>query len=770
MASILGRIAVVLGLDSVAFEQGLGKASKQANASAREIQNSFKQFGKTWDDLLGPLEQLGGTFSNTIGTMGTQMGAAIRAIGPMSAGLGGLGVAAGVAGGGLTILGAAAAALAISGAETVEQIEHLSQKTGISRQELVAWGAVAQANGTNLETFETGVKRLEVAMSGITPAGKVARQVLQDLGVTARDPHEALLQVANAFEKMPDGARKAAVAVAIFGRAGTDMIPTLDKGSEEITKWENIARSMGPDISDNAVKATNKWRDATTEVGLAYDRIKVGLVEFLTPMGKILELAAKAVAGGPRYAYTVQSGLKEIPSTSSDDAAKAAKAKQEGEQFQAQVKSAQQLYELAKARGPAEAKLAETQKLIADYLKGDQLPAQIALATKLQEQIPALQKAADLEKEARVEAERRAQAHADVMKAIGQAVRPIYTGKTPELYQRMTTTGQMVPSGGLLAEAPQIGLPSAMTEMPDLSALIGAAKPVLDLKTVMDQFNDMFDTGVQKDIDKIEDLQSQFKELAAKGGISIGQLAQVMSKLNQSMANAEFMQAADRGTVTFQQAWASTFQRIVDEGKNFSLQITDTIGKTIDGLNRDLAKLIVTSKGLDAKKLFQGMGEDFVTSALKKTEGSVLSALGLGGVGKPDGSVSRPYHVIPHGSPFAGMTAGTGGSSGGGIFGFLKGLLSFGGFFAEGGYATPGMSYMVGEEGPELFTPGTAGSVISASALRSMGPTVNYVNNIDARGADPGMELRIKAAIRDSENRSVMRAVATYSELQKRHT
>ena len=62
-----------------------------------------------------------------------------------------------------------------------------------------------------------------------------------------------------------------------------------------------------------------------------------------------------------------------------------------------------------------------------------------------------------------------------------------------------------------------------------------------------------------------------------------------------------------------------------------------------------------------------------------------------------------------------------GGGSGGG--GFLGGLLSgvagafgggggFGGFLAEGGRAVPGRSYIVGENGPEVFRPATGGDVI----------------------------------------------------------
>ena len=72
------------------------------------------------------------------------------------------------------------------------------------------------------------------------------------------------------------------------------------------------------------------------------------------------------------------------------------------------------------------------------------------------------------------------------------------------------------------------------------------------------------------------------------------------------------------------------------------------------------------------------------------------------------------------------------GSMGGGLSkgsGLLGSLFS--GFLADGGTATGGRSYMVGERGPELFTPGRTGSVTPNSALGGS----NIVVNVDASGS-----------------------------------
>ena len=75
--------------------------------------------------------------------------------------------------------------------------------------------------------------------------------------------------------------------------------------------------------------------------------------------------------------------------------------------------------------------------------------------------------------------------------------------------------------------------------------------------------------------------------------------------------------------------------------------------------------------------------------------------------------------------------------SGGGIFGLL-----FGGGKAKGGTVQGGRSYMVGERGPELFTPGRTGSIAPSGSFGG----ANVVVNVDASGSQAqGNEPNAKA-------------------------
>lgn len=84
--------------------------------------------------------------------------------------------------------------------------------------------------------------------------------------------------------------------------------------------------------------------------------------------------------------------------------------------------------------------------------------------------------------------------------------------------------------------------------------------------------------------------------------------------------------------------------------------------------------------------------------------------------------------------------------------------------FASGGKPPVGQASLIGEQGPELFIPDSAGTVVSNSSLRGMGGKSGDTFVIDARGADQAGIARLEGAIMalhgSVERRSVNAVVA----------
>lgn len=105
----------------------------------------------------------------------------------------------------------------------------------------------------------------------------------------------------------------------------------------------------------------------------------------------------------------------------------------------------------------------------------------------------------------------------------------------------------------------------------------------------------------------------------------------------------------------------------------------------------------------------------------------------------------------------------SGGDSGvGGILGSLGKLFGF----ASGGRPPTGQLSIVGENGPELFMPDSAGTIIPNGA--GFGGGVNNYYSIDARGADAGVEMRIRRALAATQQQSVKQAVMANREYSLR--
>ena len=84
--------------------------------------------------------------------------------------------------------------------------------------------------------------------------------------------------------------------------------------------------------------------------------------------------------------------------------------------------------------------------------------------------------------------------------------------------------------------------------------------------------------------------------------------------------------------------------------------------------------------------------------------------------------------------------------------GFFKGLFDFGGARAAGGPVAPGQSYLVGEHGPELFTPAGHGAIAPNGGGGRGGGVSITVHARDAQSF-----IRSEAQIASLINRAVMR-------------
>ncbi len=142
-----------------------------------------------------------------------------------------------------------------------------AQKLGITAEAVQELGHAAKLSGVDQGALEAALGKLALNLDDVAVKGKgPAADALKRLGVNMRElKGETLDQnlevIADKFAAMPNGAKKASLAVDLFGKAGKDLIPLLNEGASGIVKLRNEAQEMGIVIDNEASEALEKFGD-----------------------------------------------------------------------------------------------------------------------------------------------------------------------------------------------------------------------------------------------------------------------------------------------------------------------------------------------------------------------------------------------------------------------------------------------------------------------------------------------------------------------------
>lgn len=185
--------------------------------------------------------------------------------------------------------------------DTADEFSKLAQKTGVSVESLSLLKPVLEQSGSSLGGFEKALKKLSAGMVEAAAGSKEQAAAFGNLGVAVKDsagnlrPAEAvMLDLADVFRGMPDGAEKAALTVKLFGKAGMELIPFLNQGSDGIRQMKGEFQSLGLEVSGKTAAAAEKFNDTLDTVKQALAGIAMKITAAALPA--LQSLAAGMVA------------------------------------------------------------------------------------------------------------------------------------------------------------------------------------------------------------------------------------------------------------------------------------------------------------------------------------------------------------------------------------------------------------------------------------------------------------------------------------------
>lgn len=171
--------------------------------------------------------------------------------------------------------------------EAAASLSKLSAASGVSVEALSGLSAAFAAVGLTQDDLGTSLKKLNSAISEAagdsTSKAGIAFKLLgvnvKDANGNIKDAATVNAEVADAFSHTADGANKVAIAIALFGRAGQNMIPILDKGSAGIDQLRQDAEAMGAVLGKDAADAAEAFQQ---KLNALQSNVKAGLGNAIT--------------------------------------------------------------------------------------------------------------------------------------------------------------------------------------------------------------------------------------------------------------------------------------------------------------------------------------------------------------------------------------------------------------------------------------------------------------------------------------------------------
>ncbi|RVB44704.1 phage tail tape measure protein, partial [Mesorhizobium sp. M7A.F.Ca.CA.001.06.1.1] len=211
--------------------------------------------------------------------------------------------------------GAALFGLAKSSGEVADQAGKSAEKTGLQTEAYTRLAFAAEMADVGNDQFVSGMSKLNRALAeavkGSDKAGdtidaagvkvtkfggatekaadktKAAGNIFDRLGVKIKDingklrpTEDIVLDVADAFARLPDGALKAALAIELFGKSGAELLPFLNAGKAGLQDLGKQAEQLGIVLTKEQAAIGDALGDSLDSIkkAAAGTRLQMGLV------------------------------------------------------------------------------------------------------------------------------------------------------------------------------------------------------------------------------------------------------------------------------------------------------------------------------------------------------------------------------------------------------------------------------------------------------------------------------------------------------------
>jgi hypothetical protein len=198
-------------------------------------------------------------------------------------------------------IGAAAAAGLLGTAKVFSEmgdvLDKMSIRTGVSVEALSELGYAAELSGADLEALESGVRIMQRTLGEAAQGTGTAVEALDRLGLSAEQlaglsPEQQFKVLADRISKVADPTLRAAIAMEVFGKAGTKLLPLMADGAAGIEAMQEEARRLGLTVSTETARDAAQLNDA---LGTLWKVLKQGVFTIGGALAPLLKDIAERI-------------------------------------------------------------------------------------------------------------------------------------------------------------------------------------------------------------------------------------------------------------------------------------------------------------------------------------------------------------------------------------------------------------------------------------------------------------------------------------------
>lgn len=212
---------------------------------------------------------------------------------------------------GVAAAGAAVAAISSKFAAAGSSLHYMAGRTGASVEALSVLKYGADQTGASIEDVERSMRRMQDALASAASGGTAANNALASLGLSIGQlqglkPEQQMEQIFASLSRVADASQQTAIAIDLFGRSGTAMLPLAG----EFQSLRAQAEQLGLVMSE-------KDAAAAARLGDSFDMLKASIAGLINrigaaitgPFAGMVEAMSRMVAGVTHWVAANQDAI-----------------------------------------------------------------------------------------------------------------------------------------------------------------------------------------------------------------------------------------------------------------------------------------------------------------------------------------------------------------------------------------------------------------------------------------------------------------------------